>query len=102
MLPRKLRRAALRIGFLATSSGNSLKSSGMDVMHAESRCCQKDLEMISVSRSACVALAVLVARPVGAEEPKTYTIPTHETWKVGDVVSRKSTDKKIKKDEKKK
>lgn len=44
-----------------------------------------------------VTLAVLAARPVGAEDPKTYTIPARETWKVGDVVSKKSTEKKIQK-----
>ena len=44
-----------------------------------------------------VTLAVLAARSVGAEDPKTYTIPARETWKVGDVVSKKSTEKKIKK-----
>jgi len=44
-----------------------------------------------------VTLAVLAARPVGAEDPKTYTIPIHETWKVNDVVSRKSIEKKVQK-----
>lgn len=44
-----------------------------------------------------VTLAVLAARPVGAEDPKTYTIPARETWKVGDVVSKKSIDKKVNK-----
>lgn len=41
------------------------------------------------------AALVLAARPVLAEGEKAYTIPEHETWKVGDVVSRAETSKKV-------
>lgn len=44
-----------------------------------------------------VTLAVLAARPVRAEEPKTYTVPTRETWKVGEIITKHSTDKKVQK-----
>jgi hypothetical protein len=42
-------------------------------------------------------VVALLARPVLAEDAKTYTIPAHETWKVGDVLSKHEVDKKSQK-----
>lgn len=35
-------------------------------------------------------LALLAARPAGAEDPKTYTVPTRETWKANEIVTHTS------------